>query len=146
MVDPREKGARGETIVRDALRKLTGLQWERVPGSGALDPKHKLKGDLYVPGKDCVFCVECKNYAEDHINSKLLTGKSPQLLEWWQQAIRQADQVDKKPLLIFKFDRSKIFVAYEDIPVPGLKNICVLDTLFISLLEDWIHLQKPTFI
>ena len=46
MVDSRAKGARGETIVRDKLRELTGLQWERVPGSGALDPKHKLTSVL----------------------------------------------------------------------------------------------------
>ena len=50
-VDPRAKGARTETTVRDLLKKHTGLAWERVPGSGALDPKHQLKGDLYVPGR-----------------------------------------------------------------------------------------------
>ena len=49
MVDPRAKGARAETQVRDKLRELTALNWERVPSSGALDPKHGLKGDLYVP-------------------------------------------------------------------------------------------------
>ena len=60
MVDPRAKGARTETTVRDTLRKATGLQWERVPGSGALDEKHGLKGDLYVPGEKNKFCVEVK--------------------------------------------------------------------------------------
>lgn len=73
MVDPRAKGARTETVVRDLLRKLTGLVWERVPGSGALDPKHLLKGDLYVPGRTNLYSVEVKGYAEDHINSTLLT-------------------------------------------------------------------------
>ena len=111
-VDPRAKGARTETTVRDLLKKHTGLAWERVPGSGALDPKHLLKGDLYVPGRTNLWCVEVKGYAEDHLTSHLLTSKTPQLVEFWQQTTRQGTQVGKKPLLIFKFDRSKVFVAY----------------------------------
>ena len=67
VVDARAKGARTETTVRDLLKKHTGLGWERVPGSGALDPKHLLKGDLYVPGRTNLWCVEVKGYAEDHL-------------------------------------------------------------------------------
>ena len=37
MVDSRAKGARGEYLVRDMLREATGLKFERVPASGALD-------------------------------------------------------------------------------------------------------------
>ena len=33
-VDPRAKGARAETLIRDQLRALTNLQWERV---GSMD-------------------------------------------------------------------------------------------------------------
>ena len=62
MVDPRAKGATAETKARDELRKLTKLKWERVPGSGALDEKHGLKGDLYVPNEKNLFCVEVKHY------------------------------------------------------------------------------------
>ena len=43
VVDSRAKGARGEYLVRDLLREHTGLQFERVPMSGALE---YLKGDL----------------------------------------------------------------------------------------------------
>lgn len=146
MVDPRAKGSKAETVIRDALRKATGLSWERTPGSGALDPKHKLKGDLYVPDAINLYCVECKHYADDHLTSKVLTDRSPQLLEWWAQAVRQGEQVDRKPLLIFKFDRSKLFVAYNDMPTSGLKNVLVNDTIFVSLLEDWITNEKPKFV
>ena len=48
MVDSRAKGARGEYLVRDMLREATGLKFERVPASGALE---YLKGDLYVPNQ-----------------------------------------------------------------------------------------------
>lgn len=145
MVDPRQKGARGELQVRDKLRELTGHVWERTPGSGALDPKHKLKGDLYIPDASNVYCVEVKNYEEDHITSKLLTSSNPQLIEWWTQAERQASQVGRKPLLIFKFNRSKMFVAYNDVPSTNLKTILILDKIFVSLLEDWITSEKPKF-
>lgn len=150
MVDSRAKGARTETVVRDLLRKATGLVWERVPGSGALDPKHQLKGDLYVPGRTNLWCVEVKGYAEDHINSSLLTGKNPQLLEFWKQTTRQGHQVSKKPLLIFKFDRSKVFVAFEDMPThTGYRCILVnIDgyEFFVALLEDWLKFETPEFV
>ena len=149
MVDSREKGARAETVVRDALRKLSKLQWERTPGSGALDPKHLLKGDLYIPGEKNLFVVEVKHYAEDHLTSALLTHKKPQFFEWWEQAVRQGKQVRQKPLLIFKFDRSKLFVGYEDIP-SGVYNYMFVNAhgyeVYISLLEDWHENEQPKFI
>jgi len=149
MVDSRDKGSRAETVVRDLLRDHTGLKWERVPGSGALNEKHGLKGDLYIPNEKNLFCVEVKHYAEDHLNSSILTGKNPQLLEWWSQAIRQGIQIDKKPLLLFKHDRSKIFAAYEEMPTSTYRNIFVdvLGHLFyVSTLTDWLINEKPEFI
>ena len=46
MVDSRAKGARGEYLVRDMLRESTGMQFERVPNSGALE---YLKGTYMYP-------------------------------------------------------------------------------------------------
>lgn len=149
MVDPRAKGARGETQVRDMLRKHTGLQWERTPGSGALNEKHGLKGDLYVPNKENLYCVEVKNYQDDHLTSQILTSKDPQLLTWWEQAIRQGIQVSRKPLLIFKFDRSKIFVAYQGVPMGPYRTIFIDAKgyeFYVALLEDWLTLDKPNFV
>lgn len=148
MVDSRAKGARTETQARDILRKYTKLQWERVPGSGALDPKHKLKGDLYIPDSSNRFAVEVKGYAEDHISSKLLTGKDPQLIVFWQQTKRQGEQVGREPLLIFKFDRSKFFVAFEDMPTAKYRTIFVeIDDyhFYLAILEDWLEFEKPQF-
>jgi hypothetical protein len=124
-VDSRAKGARAETIVRDLLRKITGLQWERVPSSGALDPKHGLKGDLYVPNENNLYSVEVKHYEQDHLTSSILTAKDPQLLIWWEQAVRQGKQVKKQPLLIFKHDRSKIFCAYSELPAGGYRFMTI---------------------
>ena len=149
MVDSRAKGARTETLARDMLRKYSGLSWERVPGSGALDPKHQLKGDLYVPGRTNLWCVEVKGYAEDHLTSQILTAKTPQLIEFWKQAERQGHQVNKSPLLIYKFDRSKLFVAFEDLPIGGYRFMCISCDgyeFFTALLEDWLQHEKPNFV
>lgn len=149
MVDSRVKGATGETKVRDVLRQYTKLQWERVPGSGALDPKHGLKGDLYVPGKVNRYCIEVKNYKDDHLTSKILTSKNPQLIEWWEQTLRESKQVGKRPLLIFKFDRSKLFVAYQDFPPDSLAFLGIHTDehdFYVSMLEDLLLLYQPRFI
>ncbi len=149
MVDVRAKGATAETKARDELRKLTGLKWERVPGSGALDPKHMLKGDLYVPGEGNLYCTEMKHYKDCHIDHTIITGKSPQLIEWWNQAIRQGEQVSKEPLLIFKHDRSKLFAAFKTMPNANYPFIFVNThghEFYIALLEDFIINDKPKFI
>lgn len=149
MVDSRDKGARAETLVKEILKKCTKLNWERVPGSGALNEKHQLKGDLYIPGEKNLFCVEVKHYKDSHINHSLITGKTPQLIEWWGQTIRQAEQINKKPLLIFKHDRSKLFVAFYDIPSAKYPYLLINKNgyeFFISLLEDYLENENPQFI
>lgn len=149
MVDVRAKGAKAETDIKTVLKKYTKLNWERTPGSGALNEKHGLKGDLYIPNKENLFCVECKHYEEDHLTSKVLSGKTPQLIEWWKQALRQADQVGRKPLLIFKHNRSKMFVAYEEMPNTSI-DFVYLNVgnyeVYISLLEDWLLTEQPKFV
>lgn len=150
MVDSRAKGAKAESDVKIILKKHTNLGWERTPGSGALNEKHLLKGDLYIPGKENLYCVEVKHYEDDHLTSQILTSKSPQLMEWWQQAVRQGIQVARKPLLIFKHNRSKIFVAFEDIPSrDDYRKICIEVSphfFYIAVLEDWLKYEKPNFI
>lgn len=111
MVDSRQKGGRAESALKKVLRDATGLNFQRTPGSGALAPTHMLKGDIYIPNAANKYCIEVKHYKDDHLTSKILTGKTPQLIAWWEQAVRQGNQVDMQPLLFFKFDRSKWFMA-----------------------------------
>lgn len=150
MTDSREKGARAETAVRDLLRDTTGLMWERTPGSGALDPRHLLKGDLYIPGKDNIYCVEVKHYKEDHFTSSIFTAKNPTLLDWWSQTVRESKQVSRKPLLIFKYDRSKLFCAFNTFPNDEYFYVYVHDAktepFYVSLLSDFMLHENPKFI
>ena len=149
MVDSRQKGARAEAAAKWLLIKHTGLDWQRTPGSGALNAAHKLKGDLYIPDEKNKFCVEVKHYKDDHFTSKILTDKHPQILKWWEQAVRQGAQTGREPLLLFKFDRSKWFVGFNCHALNTLhpKDLAYKHVeftysdehpLYIAKLEEWL--------
>lgn len=161
MVDSRQKGGRAEAAAKKLLQEKTGLDWQRTPGSGALNEVHKLKGDLYIPDEKNKFCVEVKHYKDDHLTSKILTSKDSQLLQWWRQTERQACQVARDPLLLFKFDRSKWFVAFTihafgdggDMYFNDGYKYFTLNfndndshEIYITKLEDWLDNQKITWI
>lgn len=144
MIDSRAKGRAAELKARDELRKLTDLMWERTPMSGALGAQHKLKGDLYVPETALRYCVEVKHYKEDHINTKILTSVKPMFFEWWEQTKREAKQMNKLPLLLFKHNRSKWFAAFCDPNVQfkimdnGIRAVTIQpDEVMICLLTDF---------
>jgi len=156
MTDSRAKGARAEAAAKGLLIKHTGLDWQRTPGSGALNAAHKLKGDLYVPDEKNKFCVEVKHYKDDHLTSKILTDKNPQILQWWEQAVRQGLQTGREPLLIFKFDRSKWFVAFYNIYEEGrclsdeykhlVFHINDYHPLYVAKLEEWLAAEEIEWI
>jgi Holliday junction resolvase len=149
MVDSRLKGAKAESDVVKKLTEYTGIAFKRIPMSGALDAAHGLKGDVYIPNSLNIYCIEVKHYKDDHFTSKVLTDKTPQILEWWQQTIREAAQVSRKPLLIYKFDRSKLFVAFKDMPTNSDYRWVYFNIdgheFYSAKLEDWIDYEQPRF-
>ena len=144
MVDSRAKGAEGEKQVKDLLRKHTGLEFERVPMSGALD---YLKGDIFLPNMHNNYCIEVKFYKDSHFNDKILTAlKSNIFIRWWDQTIEQAKKAGAKPALFFKYNRSKIFVAQRDKPEHVEKYMYVNHLgCYVSLAHEWILLENPSF-
>jgi Holliday junction resolvase len=145
MVDSRAKGARGEYLVRDMLRQATGLKFERVPASGALE---YLKGDLYVPNQRNHYCIEVKNYKDSPLTDKIFTQpKTNNIIRWWKKIVIQANGGGQKPLLFFKYDRSKVFVVTAEKPehTPGYMYIRFLEC-YIMLAEDWLEAEEVEFI
>jgi Holliday junction resolvase len=142
MVDARAKGQRGEYAVRDLLREHTGLQWERTPASGALE---YLKGDLYIPNEKPKFVIEVKNYKDSALNDKILTNTTNNLNIWWTKLLHQAEQNKCEPLLFFKYDRSKIFVATQREPRTVINYLCWKQKSCYSMLaeefliKEWKH-------
>ena len=146
MVDSRDKGARAEAAAKKEFRKYTGLGWERTPSSGALGEQHLLKGDLYVPGEKNLYTIEVKHFKDCQINHLMLSGKNPMILEWWEQAEREARQNGNTPLLVFKHDRSKWFIA-TDIPEIKCNYLTykydpTKHALQISLLDSWLLIER----
>lgn len=138
MVDSRAKGARGEYLVRNLLRLKSGLKFERVPASGALA---YLKGDLYIPHENCRYCIEVKNYKESALTDKILTNKTNHIVIWWTKLLEQAALREQEPLLFFKYDRSKLFVATDK--EPKIKYIYINWLgCYITIAEEWLDSEK----
>jgi Holliday junction resolvase len=139
MVDSRAKGQRGEYLVRDMLRDASGLQFERVPSSGALA---YLKGDLYIPDANNAFCIEVKNYEKSPLSDKVFTNKTNYLLIWGEKIVKQAELKLQQPLLFFKYSRSKVFVV-TDIKPENTKHMHLswLDC-YVCLAEEWLENEK----
>jgi len=145
LVDSRQKGARAESAMVKLLKEETGLNWKRVPGSGALHEDHGLKGDVYIPNEHNYYACEVKHYKDCHLTSQVLTSKTPQLLEWWTQAVRQGTQTNKRPILFFKHDRSKWFVMMNlhdpmQLPLEHLKCIALYpEKVIIFTFDVWVN-------
>lgn len=147
----KEKGARAESQAKDLLRSLTGLKFERTPLSGALDAKHGLKSDIYVPKEKNLYSIEVKHYESSHLDYTVLTSKNSILIGWWLQTLREARENGNKPLLIYKHDRSKFFVGFLDEPtnLDAYRWILINHeeaVFYTALLEDWYLYEQPKFI
>lgn len=137
------KGASFEAKIKDKLNEtFPKIQFERVPLSGAIS---YLKGDIWTPHDTAKWpwCIECKHYAEVEWNN-FLTAKSSTIYGFWKQATREAETMKKRPLLIFRENRSKDFVAYNDhIKVDSFVHVHAFGEDFkICLLEDWLVAVK----
>lgn len=137
MVDSREKGKRAEFAIRDKLRDKTGVTWERVPGSGAFGQTHGLKGDVYIPpsqGHMSQYCFEVKHYKDEQFSSNVLNPGESQFEKWWSQTVREGQQMNMKPALVFKKDRGDWLIAL-DCTDPG-------SSIMIDILDNYIIFGK----
>jgi len=126
------------------LREATGLQFERVPASGALE---YLKGDLYVPREANKYCIEVKNYADSPLTDKLFTQqKTNNLIRWWKKVVQQAKGGDQEPMLFFKYNRSKVFVVVDE--EPKSTKYIYIDWLncYVMLAEEWLKQEEVHFV
>ena len=136
------KGSAYEQKIADLLSKEFDKEFRRVPLSGSID---YLKGDIWTPHDTAwwPYCIECKHYKEIEWNN-LLTSKTTNIFGFWTQTLREAETMNKKPLLIFRWNRSKDFVAYaDDIKVENFVYIESFGFIFkISKLDEWIKAVK----
>jgi len=137
------KGSAFETKIKDKLNEeFPNLKFERVPLSGSIS---YLKGDIWTPHDTASWpwCIEAKHYAEIEWGN-LLTAKTSDLHNFWRQTIREAEVMNKRPLLIFRANRSKDYVAYDDdIKVDSYVEVCSFGNRFkIALFDEWLKAVK----
>lgn len=139
------KGSAYEQKVATRLTKEFGVEFRRVPLSGSID---YLKGDIWTPHDTAwwPYAIECKHYKDIEWNN-LLTSKTTDMLQFWRQAVREAEVMNKKPLLIFRWNRSKDFVGFDDnTEVSAFVEINSFGCKFkVCLLDDWLEVVKPKF-
>ena len=66
------------------------------------------------------------------------------MLQFWRQAVREAEVMKKKPLLIFRWNRSKDFVAFDDdLKVDFFVEVKSFGCHFkVTKLDDWLTCIK----
>jgi hypothetical protein len=135
-VNGRSKGAGFESTIAKLLSEtFKPIQFRRSQSSGAIlggknawlmtkfsnDAKALFIGDIVPSNESDVirdegwrfrFTLECKFYKEADSFTALF--KNPQIKDWFEQAYTDSQKMrDKEALLIFKFNHTPIFAAFE---------------------------------
>ena len=136
------KGSAYEAKIKRYLNSHFDIEFERMPLSGSIE---YLKGDLWTPHDTAAwpYCIECKHYKDIQWNN-LLTAKTTDILQFWRQAVREAEVMRKEPLLIFRWNRSKDFVGWrDDVKVDHYVEIKSFGCHFkVTQLDDWVKAVK----
>ena len=137
------KGTAFESKIVKTLSEALGKEFKRMPLSGSIS---YLKSDIWLPSDTAAwpFSVECKHYAELEFNN-FLTAKSTDILQFWEQVTKDAATMNKKPLLIFRWNRSKDFAAYDDFSIECQSYMEIKSfghNFRIALLTDWLAAYK----
>lgn len=149
----KNKGKRFEREVAEMLTNAFGLNFCRVPNSGAfvggqnsfrrsnLSPSQEslMTGDIIVPEELFHITLECKNYKEFSFASLFTENK---LLDKW---IEQAKHPVKFWFLIFKINREGAFVVFDSRLLSYLRitgnNMLYKDAIILPL-EQFFELNK----
>lgn len=124
----KRKGNTYERRIADLLTESTGVNFRRVPASGGwnkFSTKHVrtdiFTGDLVCDRSDFLCSIEVKNRVKFSFESILSSPEKAPFTEWWFQCINDANSVKLHPLLFFKPDRAKDFLAIDESTVKLLK-------------------------
>lgn len=153
---------KGNSFENQVAKKLSAalapLKFIRTPGSGARvgGKNFQAYGELFgqealnifvgdvvpVNQKEAKvtfnFSIECKSYAKSDSFEIMVAGNA-NVFKWMQESVVDASKINKIPLLIFKWNRSPVFVAglSKDMNVPPKMTIAQNGTsIDIFLLEN----------
>ena len=109
-INSRTKGNRNERSVAHILKGWTGYDFSRVPSSGGLHWKSaNSSGDIICTDKThgarFPFSIECKFHEELdllHLLQGLKGKKTNKIILFWEQALNDANEHDKVPLVFMR--------------------------------------------
>lgn len=104
----RNKGSRFERSVAKAWESWTGYKFSRTPGSGGWAKAKDAVGDLVCTdekhSRRFPFSIECKSYQDIKFEHLLLGNKTCKIHDFWDQASRDANKINKLPILIMRYN------------------------------------------
>lgn len=126
----KSKGNGFESLIAKKLSAALPINFIRSPGSGARiggknfatigvmmgEEVMKLFNADVVPvnetaaGYKFLFSVECKSYATPDNFTSLASGTA-NIFKWMEESIVDAAKIGREPILIFKWNHTKVFVA-----------------------------------
>lgn len=114
-INSRDKGSKFERVIAKMFTEVYGVEFHRTPLSGGLHWKNdnNISGDIVPPANiNFKYSIECKNVEESWDFDKIIEGTS-KIWDWWSQAVRDAKDYKKIPVLIFKKNRKEPYVMIE---------------------------------
>lgn len=117
-------------IAREFSKWVTGqmkpeIFW-RTPDSGAKSTSDRkrgvdsrvMHGDIMASNEEGLFFtdhffIECKDYRDWSITKILEYRFESKVLRWWKKAMKEAREVDKTPLLLFKRRNSPVYIMFD---------------------------------
>ena len=117
-------------VAKKLTKALSPLVFIRTPGSGARvggknfeaygsmfgeDAMKLFTGDVAVTNerdvaKKFLWSIEAKSYKTPDNFTSLASGNA-NVFKWFEEAVVDSAKIDKKPMLIFKWNRTPVFVA-----------------------------------
>ncbi len=142
-INSRTKGSRNERSVAKVMADWTGYDFSRVPASGGLHWKSaNSSGDIICTdqkhGARFPFSIECK-FHEDldilHLISGLKGKKTNKIILFWEQALSDAKEHNKVPLVFMRRNGMKadmhfvmatndLFLTWD--PDPSIFNLGII--------------------
>ena len=114
-INGRQKGSKAEREIAVLLAEWWSAVepdaiWKRTPLSGGWADAgtragFNASGDLMTTAKHFPFCVEVKKREAWSVDAFMRSPKKSPVMAWWDQAIVQAAEMSKHPLLIFSKNR-----------------------------------------
>tara|TARA_R110000772_G_scaffold96765_2_gene195677 strand:+ start:300 stop:830 length:531 start_codon:yes stop_codon:yes gene_type:complete len=156
-INSRSKGSKNEREVSKLFETWTGFPFTRVPSSGGLGWKTSNSvGDIICTDEKhsrfFSFAIEAKFYKEIKFEHLINGNKNSDIIKFWEQSTRDANQVNKMPLVTMRYNGMKKnlhfiiiqtpYLEYLDIKTPSGKLSYSKDYNFTIISSvDWFNTE-----